>query len=125
MKLGRTFPICILVAVASPAAFAQSVWTCTFQGYGNDNKPVIKRFRVVGADVVVDDQFQQHYQIVQNNAYGLVAEWSISAIEPDNHSPSVGEFLIVINKQTNEFKAVTVTMGEQNYAPRVGTCIPN
>jgi hypothetical protein len=124
MKLGRAFLICILFAFVSPAAFAQSVWTCTWAGYGNGSKPVISRFRIVGGDVV-DDTFQQHYRILQNNTYGLVAAWSISEIEPNKRDPSVGAFLIVIDKQTNEFKTVTVTTREQNYAPRVGTCISN
>ena len=124
MKPASAFLICILVAIASRAALAQSVWTCTWPGYGNGGKPVIGRFRVVGNDVV-DDKWQLHYKILQNNTYGLVAAWSISEIEPNLRYPSVGTFLIVIDKQTNVFKTSTVTIGEQNYAPSIGTCIPN
>jgi hypothetical protein len=124
MKPVRAFLICILVAITSRAAFAQSVWTCTWPGYGNGGKPVIGRFRVVGNDVV-DDEWQLHYKILQNNTYGLVAAWSISEIEPNRRYPSVGTFLIVIDKQTNVLKTSAVAIGEQNYAPSVGTCIPN
>jgi hypothetical protein len=124
MKLGRAFLISILFVIVSPAAFAQTVWTCTWAaGYGTGSKPVISRFRVVGGEVV-DDKWQQHYRILQDNTYSLVAAWSISEIEPHNRRPSVGAFIIVIDKQTNEFKVVSVGIREPDYAPSTGTCIP-
>jgi hypothetical protein len=121
MKPGA-FLICTLVSIASHATLAQSVWTCTWPGYGNGGKPVISRFRLVENDIV-DDRWQLHYRILQNNSYGLVAAWSIAEIEPNNRYPSVGTFVIVIDKQTNEFKTGTVSISGPNSSPSVGTCI--
>ena len=99
MKLRWASLICILIATSPPAGYAQSVWTCTWPGYGNGGKPVISKFRVVGEDIV-DDRWRLHCRILQSNTYCLVAAWSISEIEPNNRYPSVGAFLIVIAEST-------------------------
>jgi hypothetical protein len=95
-------------------------------GHWSRRKAFISRFRIVGADIIEDDEFQHHYKILQDNESGIVAVWSISERQEHDH-PYVGGEIIIIYKQTNEFKLSAVTNANHgpNLAPSVGSCIPN
>ena len=87
-----------LLACATSAEAAE-VWTCT---YTDGSNPVLVRFEVSPPDLI-DASTQEHYRILQNNGYGLVATLSISGIQEWQKDPAVGAVSIVINKGTGEF----------------------
>ena len=61
---------------------------------------MVARFEVVPPDVI-DTGSKEHYRILQNNDYGMVATLGVSKVEADQ--PVVGAASIVINKGTGEF----------------------
>jgi hypothetical protein len=42
--------------------------------------------------------------------YALVASWSIAEIEPNRSTPSIGAFVIMINKRSLEFRFSGINM---------------
>jgi hypothetical protein len=75
--------------------------------------------------VVVHDTWREEYQILQNNQFGIVASMSLSKIERDNTSPSIGARTLVINKRTGEFLWSNLFLDEPDHvnSPNHGTCI--
>ncbi len=65
------------------------------------------------------------FQVLQNNKYGLVGVSSISEIEPNQTSPTVGPMTIIIGKQTKEFWLTSAIVGQPAALnePVHGTCI--
>jgi hypothetical protein len=71
----------------------------------------------------LEDQFQEQYRILQNNALGIVATWSISKIEPSRSDPSIAGRTILIDKRTDEFLFSGAYLGGPDNAQARGTCI--
>ena len=98
----------IVLAFLSCATCAEAaeVWTCS---YPSDGVQGLGRFEVAPPDLI-DADAQEHYRILENNAYGLVATSSASRERPEwdwkwkpGDPPQVGAASIVINKETGEF----------------------
>jgi hypothetical protein len=47
---------------------------------------------------LIDTSSQDHYRILQNNDYGLVATLAVSGFQEGQKDPAVGAVSIVINK---------------------------
>jgi hypothetical protein len=95
-------PLIILFAViASTASARAESWACAFN-YGSNNPPTLIRFQLAPPDLI-ETSHGDHYRLLQNNEYGLVAVSSFSEIEKDQARPSVGGSLVVIDKATGEF----------------------
>jgi hypothetical protein len=122
----RTFTAILLVYLTMPIAFvaAEEVWTCTYPGFSQDRRPVIARYREKD-EFLVDDEWNQQYRIMQNNQFGIVASWSISTIERNNSSPSIGARTIVIDKRSGELLWSNTLLGEPDKVnePVHGNCI--
>jgi hypothetical protein len=107
--------IAALVFVVAAASNAQAeAWTCTgvMDGF---KEAFLRRFVVLKTEVI------EHYRLLQNNEYGLVATSSISEIGQGQDKPTVGASTVVIDKTTNEFRWETIIMG---VAPLVGANTP-
>jgi hypothetical protein len=105
----------IVILSTSQVANAQSVWTCSSPGFGQTGRVFIERFEISGTEVIENDGvIEHHYTILQDNEFGLVAVWSTSEREEYDH-PYVGAEVIIIGKQTNEFKRSAVT--NANHGP--------
>jgi hypothetical protein len=95
-----------LIMFASPAA-ATEVWTCTYAYQTRavvptQTPPQLVRFEVSPPDLI-DSANREHYRILQNNDYGLVATKSWSEVQNGLKSPVVGARTVVIDKGTGEF----------------------
>ena len=93
-----------LLSIATSAQAAE-VWTCTYTytvRMGTPPEPWLIRLEVSPPDLI-DSGSQQHYRILQNNDYGLVATLGISEIQAGQKDPTIGAVSIVINKGTGEF----------------------
>ena len=112
--------IAALVFVVAAASNAQAeAWTCT--GVMEGFKEAFTRRFVVLKTEVIEAKTNEHYWLLQNNEYGLIATSSISEIEQGQDKPTVGASTVVIDKTTNEFRWETIIMG---VAPLVGANTP-
>lgn len=122
--MNLAFPLALLCLLVPASAQASDVWTCTYTVEGSE--PVLARFEVLPPDVVVEDgENKDHYRILQNNEYGLVATLSVS--EWRGGAPSVGAVSIVINKGTGEFWWDNIFAGKPliRNGSSHGTCLKN
>jgi len=62
----------------------------------------LHRFLIPG-DELVETKTDDHYRLLKNNEYGLVATDTISEIEQGQKKPTVGVIAIIINKTSGEF----------------------
>jgi hypothetical protein len=126
----RAIAAILLVYLVIPTiAFAatEEIWTCTYPGFSQDRRPVIRRYRQQGEFLVVQDQWREEYRILQNNQFGIVASSSISKIETNQNKtePSIGARTLIINKRTDEFLWSILYLDEPDRvnAPVHGACI--
>jgi hypothetical protein len=117
-----------LIAAAGIVATATSAqaetWTCTFVTDGS-NEALLFHFQV-SATELIEPKYDGHYQILQNNSYGLVATEAISKIEEGQQKPTVGASTVIIDKATGEFLWGTFIAGLKDDGlgkPVRGTCI--
>jgi hypothetical protein len=109
--------VAVLIAFASPAE-ATEVWTCTYTSQNRafvptHTDPERVRFEVSPPDLI-DTGNHEHYRILQNNDYGLVATTSWSEAQNGLKSPVVGARTVVVDKGTGEFWwAMTSVSGAQ------------
>ena len=98
----------ILVTCATCVEAAEA-WTCSYP-IPTDAAPGLKRFELVPPDLI-DADTQEHYRILENNAYGPVAtqsfsrerqEWNLKNLKW-KPGIEVGAASIVVNKGTGEF----------------------
>lgn len=116
------------LACANPARAAErweEHWTCTYADDGA--KPVSLSFELSPPELVETALFHEHYRILQNNDYGVVAASSISIIQPGDTQPTVGVVTVIINKGTGEFWLATTIAGQSAAAhqPVHGNCRKN
>jgi hypothetical protein len=110
-------PVAALIALASPAE-ATEIWTCTYtEGtravVPSHTDPQLVRFSVSPPDLI-DTANEEHYRILQNNEYGLVATTSWSEVQNGMKNPVVGARTVVVDKGTGEFWwAITSVSGAQ------------
>ena len=90
----------VIVFAAVNGAWAEA-WTCTYMMEGL-KEPFLQRFLVAGNDLI-DPKTTDHYSLLQNNEYGLVATNAFAEILRSEAGPTVGAFTIIINKTTGEF----------------------
>lgn len=81
-------------------------WTCAQQGIAATDPPSISRYIVKG-DLLIGDKAEQFligspYRILQNNDFGLVAVTSNSSVDRESKNVSIGNYSIIINKNTME-----------------------
>ena len=116
-----------LLAYATPAAAERWIerWACTYVDLVG--KPVLLSFELSPPELVETALFHEHYRILQNNDYGVVAASSISIIHPGDTQPTVGAVTVVINKGTGEFWLATTIAGQPAAAhePVHGNCLKN
>ena len=100
-------------------------WTCTYADLVA--KPVLLSFELSPPELVETSVFHEHYRILQNNDYGVVAVASISKIEQGHALPTVGATTVVINKGTGEFWLATAIAGQPAAMnqPVHGNCLKN
>jgi hypothetical protein len=109
--------VAVLIALASPVE-ATEVWTCTYAPpsravVANHTGPEHVSFEVSPPDLI-DTAKDEHYRIMQNNDYGLVATSSWSEVQSGLKSPVVGARTVVVDKGTGEFWwAMTSVSGTQ------------
>jgi hypothetical protein len=115
---------------------AAEVWTCS---YATQGEPGFYRFELSPPDLIetVPPFFisfnREHYRILLDNDYGLVATLSISEIEVADQKATVGAWTLVIDKETGEFLlsgAIAGTISgevppEWNHQPVHGKCLKN
>jgi hypothetical protein len=104
-----------------PANAAGESWVCAYPGYSADNRTVIERFTVDG-DFLVEAEFGLRYKILQNNEFSIVAAWSISEIEPNHSEPSIGAFVVIIDKKDGSFRRSNAFLSEKGDAAALGSC---
>ena len=98
--MGKSLLFALGLLACATSAEAAEVWTCTYTDEGS-----LVRFAVSPPDLI-DGNTHEHYRILQNNDYGLVATLSVSGIQEwqkAGNSPAVGAVSIVVNKGTGEF----------------------
>jgi hypothetical protein len=98
--VARIIATLLFVVGAANGAWAEA-WTCTYMIEGL-KEPLLNRFLILGNELV-EAKTNDHYRLLQNNEYGLVATYAISEIEEGQKKPSVGVIAIIINKTTGEF----------------------
>jgi hypothetical protein len=101
----KAFLLTAVLVAGATSAEASEAWTCSYStvpGLPTDTSPVLIRFELTPPDLI-DTKTHDHYRILQNNDYGLVATLSISEIEEGHKEPTVGAVTVVINKGTGEF----------------------
>ena len=112
-----------LLLVAALIAFASrpeamEVWSCTYTTLTravvpSHTDPELVRFEVSPPDLI-DTANHEHYLILQNNDYGLVATTSWSEMQNELKAPVVGARTVVVDKKTGEFWwAMTSVSGAQ------------
>jgi len=100
-------------------------WTCTYPDLVA--KPVSLSFELSPPELVETSVFHEHYRILENNDYGVVAVSSISKIELGHTQPTVGATTVVINKGTGEFWLAPAISGQPAIMnqPVRGNCLKN
>ena len=98
-----------ILASCLPSAAKAEAWTCTYVMDGS-KEASLHQFEVSPPDLV-ERQSNEHYLLLQNNEFGLVATSAISAIEQGQQKPTVGASTVVINKQTGDFWWGTLIAG--------------
>jgi hypothetical protein len=98
--------VAVTIAFVSPAK-AIEVWTCTYTKQtravvATNTDTELVRFEVSPPDLI-DTGNHEHYRILQNNDYGLVATTSWSKVKSGLKSPVVGARTVVVDKGTGEF----------------------
>jgi hypothetical protein len=92
----------VAVGVIACATSAQAeAWTCTYILDGS-TEPILHRFQLSPPDLI-ETTYNEHYRVLRNNDYGLVATEAISRIEEGQQRATVGAHTVVINKETGEF----------------------
>jgi hypothetical protein len=119
-----------LIVAAGVIAYATSAqaeaWTCSYILDGS-KEPVLHRFELSPPDLI-ETKYNEHYRVLQNNSYGLVATEAISGIEEGQQKATVGAHTVVINKETGEFRwhmliTGTSTAYDALNTPVKGKCI--
>jgi hypothetical protein len=97
----KAFLVTAVLVAGTTGAEASEAWTCSYS-LSADSEPLIIRFEMSPPDLI-DTSSQDHYRILQNNDYGLVATLAVSGFQEGQKDPAVGAVSIVINKSTGEF----------------------
>jgi hypothetical protein len=120
--------VAALITFASPAA-AIEVWTCTYTYQSRAVVPTqtpreLVRFQVSPPDLI-DSAKSEHYRILQNNDYGMVATKSWSEVQNGLKGPVVGARTVVIDEGTGEFwRAMTSVSAQAAMVEQInGTCL--
>ena len=105
-----------LAALAcATSAEAAEVWTRSYNysligsETGGQSTPMFLRFELSPPDLIqtappfLGSHAQDHYRILQNSAYGIVATFSFSEIEAGQKNPTIGAYTVVIDKGSGEF----------------------
>jgi hypothetical protein len=101
------------VVIMTPwPAYAQESWVCAWPGY-LDGKPVIDRFTIDG-DSLVDSTFGTRYKILQNNEFSIISAWSFSEIESNNTEPSIGAYIVMIDKKKGTIRNSNAILDEKD-----------
>jgi hypothetical protein len=110
------------------AANAEEVWTCSYAPLSSQSvsaEPKFLRFQL-SPDGLIETTHGDHYRIVENNDYGLIATLPISTIEPGQNVPTVGAAIVVINRGTQEFWLAKGSPGQFDpdiHPPVHGKCL--
>lgn len=120
---------CVALCCAT-IANAEEMWTCSYAPLSSQSvttDPKFLRFQL-SPDGLVETTQAHHFQIVENNDYGLIATRPISTIEQGQSTPTVGATTVVINRGTQEFWLAKGSPGQFDPAidpPIHGRCLKN
>jgi len=124
----KVFVRAIVLSLACLAQYARAgeTWVCTFVP-SFSKVPMLVSYRVERDRItqIWPSGEESQFQLLQNNKYGLIGVSSISEIEANQRSPTVGAMTVLIGKQTKEFWLTSVIVGQPVAAnePVHGTCI--
>jgi hypothetical protein len=110
------------------AANADEVWTCSYEPLSSQSvtaEPKFLRFRL-SPDGLIETTHGDHYRIVENNDYGLIATLPIATIKPGQNVPTVGAATVAINWGTQEFWLAKGSPGQLDpdiHPPVHGKCL--
>jgi hypothetical protein len=101
----KSLALACAVLFFATAANANEVWTCSYAPLSSQSvtaEPKFLRFEL-SPDGLIETTHGDHYRVVENNVYGLIATLPISTIEQGKNTPTVGATTVVINRGTQEF----------------------
>jgi hypothetical protein len=96
----RSLITSLALTALTASGHAQS-WTCAYN-LGANSVPNLVHFELTPRDLI-DAGSKEHYQVLENNKYGVVAVLSLSKIEKGQSKATVGGKLVVIDKMTGAF----------------------
>jgi hypothetical protein len=119
----RSLIISLLLTFICATSASAEGWTCTYL-FSSGVQPTLIQFELSPPDLI-NTKLHEHYRILQNNDYGLVAVSSIAEIEQGKQQPTVGAATVVIDKGTGEFWLATAIAGQPSDVnqPVHGTCL--
>ena len=123
----RIFAIgAVIAAMCTVSACAQTPptsqeWICTWTRPG-DQRPTVFHLRVEG-DNLLGFPYPLGYRIVTNNPDGLVAVYSVAALEPNHSETTLGAEVIMLDRRSLAFRVLNVYLRRPGAVDSVGSCI--
>lgn len=116
----------VALGMCAPAV-AQETWSCAYEEkeLGSNNPiPQIIRLRVNGTKLTVRLQFfEDDWQIIANNEYGIIAISGDTGVMPDKTSYAWAD-VIVLNRKSLIFHWSSFHVESTEDTVHVGNCIP-
>jgi hypothetical protein len=100
-----------ILAAAAIAASAES-WTCTYPGFGANREPVILTYTRDGGSLVESD-FEVPHRILEDTPTGIVAVSSMALTERGRSDPSIGGYMIAIDKKSGAYVRSATFIGTE------------
>jgi hypothetical protein len=123
----RIFAIgAVIAAICAVPAYAQTTptsqeWICTWTRPG-DQRPTILHLRVEG-DNLLGVPYPLGYRIVTNNPDGIVAVYSVAALEPTHSESLLGAEVIMLDKRFLAFRVLNMYLRRPGVVDSGGPCI--
>jgi hypothetical protein len=104
----------MVLALTTISAKATDAWTCSYVLPTLSKDPILRRYELSPPDLIQTKPAapgSDHYHIVQNNDYGLIATQALSEMPSYTNKPLVSASTLVINKSTGDFAEFSVAPG--------------
>lgn len=121
-------------AKAATRAPTSETWTCTYPDFSPQHTPIIVRYISKGGllDEVMPPilawlpEHDETYKVIEADEVGIVAVRGVPGeIAPGDAQPSIGAFVVSINRRTGEFTRGVVIAPNKGPATAAGTCLKN
>jgi len=116
----------MLICVLAQGALADDQWVCSFTPAGMQREPTLITYNVSGHDLtrVGSTGEASHFQILENDEFGLVGVLLTSTRQPNQTAQTIGLSTIVIDKKTKDFWQ-TAILNTQPHDGKVehGVCV--